>query len=210
MAMSTVISGALKFGQNIVAQTINVVGNKADIVFTRLDNENELSQLKTKVKSALAGIGLVDSDNMRHIILPVVPSELPPIERTFNHETFTTLKGDIVLMGTPQLRRVVLDDYLLPGYPFKYPFCRPYGSAARKVLEFLEQAHKDFVPLRITIAYHDGRTYLDMPCLIENLTHHRDGVDDMRMTISLIEYVELYKTNDKDEPYGTYTRWTRW
>lgn len=192
MAMSSIVKAALSGLQYLAAKTINVVGNKADIVFTRLDTENDLRKIDVAVRSAIEGAtNILDNEDLKHIVMPVVPSELPAIEMAYNHETFTTINGDISLMGSPGLIKVTLDNYLLPSNPFKYSFCRPYGSSAQQVINFITEAQIKYIPLRVTIAYHSGQTYLNMPCLVESFSYSRDGVDDMRLTVNLIEYIVL-------------------
>lgn len=192
MALSSIIKLALPYLQRELVKKINVVDNKADIIFTRLDNH--LSAIKKSLPTTLvAGFKGENPTKIQHVVMPVVPSDLPQLQFGFNHEEATTLQGDIAIMGTPTLTKLTLDDYLLPGEPTKYPFSRPYGSNAQSVLEFLVEAQREFVPLRIIIVYHDGRVYLNLPCLVESISYHRDGVDDMRMTVNLIEYVQLDK-----------------
>lgn len=190
MALSSIIKLALPFVQHEVAKRINVVGNKADIVFTRLDND--LYSVKTLTQPVTGGkLSSINNTVPAHVVLPVVPSELPTLNVTFNHETFNTLQGDISVMGNQGLTTLTLEDYLLPSGYNKYPFVRPYGSSAKNVLDFLVRAQQDFVPLRIIIVYHDGRIYLNMPCLVESISHYKDAVDDMHITVNLIEYVEM-------------------
>lgn len=198
MAHSTItrqaaLEGLARVAQHLITTQINVVSNKADIVFTRLDSE--LKSNKALLKSAVTGAqDFFKAGDLQYVIMPVVPSELPKVETVYNHETFGSLDGEIAVMGVEGLKRVTLDNYLVPSSPFKYPFCRAYGSTAARIIEFFEKAHKDRIPLRITIAYHNGGEYLNMPCLIENLAINRDAVNDMFLTISLIEYVDLRKS----------------
>lgn len=195
MAYSSIIKKvALGLAQHEIAKKINIVDNKVDIVFVRLDAGVQLA--KTLVPSAVTGtIKGINAGQLQYIVMPVVPSELPVVEGGYNNEVFTTLAGDVSVMGTPQLAKLTLENYLLPNDPSKYPFCRPYGSSAAHVVNFLAKAQRDYVPLRILIVYHTGGEYLNMPCLVNNISVNRDSVNDMHLTVELVEYVELHKGN---------------
>ena len=193
MAFSSIIKKvALGLAQYEIAKTIDVVDNKVDIIFTRLDAHLKLA--KTLVPSAITStFGGVNVGQLEFVVMPVVPSDLPVVESGYAHETFDTLKGEISVMGTPKLARVTLDDYLLPNNPAKYPFSRPYGSPADQVVNFLTMAQNQYIPLRMIIVYHTGGVYLNLPCLVESISVTRDAVNDMHLNVSLVEYVELYK-----------------
>ena len=143
MALSSIIKLALPYLQRELATKINVVDNKADIIFTRLDTDFGIIK-KSLPTTLIPGLKSDGPIGRQFVVMPVVPSELPQLQLGFHHEESTTLQGDVAIMGTPTLTKLTLDDYLLPGEPNKYPFSRPYATNAQEVLEFFVRAQREF------------------------------------------------------------------
>lgn len=146
-----------------------------------------LISIKTGIGSK-ADIVLSANNGADRVILPVVPSQLPAVNSPQNNETFGGIRGDMGVIGTLGLRTLTLDDYLLPPIPTKYGFCRPYGSTAADVINFIKKYQAEYIPFRITITYSNGSVYLNMACLVNDFSYYVDNVGDYHFTLELIEY----------------------
>ena len=147
----------------------------------------DLITVKTGI-GAKADIVLSADNGTERVILPVIPAELPVINSPQNNDTFAGVRGDMGVIGTLGLRQLALENYLLPPYPTKYAFSRPYGSSASAVISFIKKYQQENIPIRIVIAYDNGSVYLNMACLINDFTYHVDNVGDYHFSLELSEY----------------------
>lgn len=147
----------------------------------------DLISVKTGI-GAKADIVLSANNGADRVILPVVPSELPAINSPQNNDTFNGVRGDMSVIGTLGVRSLTLDDYLLPPFPTKYGFTRPYASTAADVINFIKRYQREYIPFRIAITYNNGSVYLNMACLVNDFTYYVDKVGDYHFSLDLVEY----------------------
>ena len=159
----------------------------------------ELLQMIKSIASQLqnlhSGEGYVDiilsTENFRNrIVFPVVPAELPEIESPQDNTNFEGVLVDLTVMGNLKCKQISWDG-LLPSRPDKYSFCRPLGDTATEVISFIKHYQSEFEPLRLTITFSNGATYLNMLVLVNNFKYYRDNVGDYHYTIDLIEYRDV-------------------
>lgn len=123
-----------------------------------------------------------------YITLPVIPNPLPTISEPQNNETFNGLRGDIKLIGPMGLRSLTLDNILLPVNK-SYSFIRGNGTDGQECLQFFKAQRAMKAVMRICIIQSDGNEILNMPCVINDLSHSLDKVGDIKATISIEEYI---------------------
>lgn len=85
-----------------------------------------------------------------YIVLPIVPADLPELAQPQNNETFESISGSIRVIGLMGLREITIES-LLPAEGKNYPFARPTGSSAQKVVEFFEKWRRKYIPLQCSI-----------------------------------------------------------
>ena len=164
--MSSLLSAAITHLFSILVPTVAGTPGKADIVLASDDEK---------------------------IVLPVVPGELPELNSPQNNENFNGILGDMAVIG-PMGSRTVKVESLLPLSPTKYPWCRPNGSNAGTVINFIRKAQLSYRPIRITIVYSNGSVYLSMKCLVNDFVYKPDNVGDYHYRLELIEYRTVTST----------------
>lgn len=121
------------------------------------------------------------------LILPVVPAELPKVSNPQNNETFSSVLGDLRIIGTLGLRTVTLDT-LAPTYPNKYPWSNPAGASGKEVVNYLRKAQMTYQPLRLAMFYSNGSEYLSMTCTVDNFEYYADNAKDFHYSVTFTEY----------------------
>ena len=154
-----------------------------------------IKSIASQVQSVKSGVGYADIvlsvDNFGDsIIFPVVPAELPQLETPQKNENFEGVLIDLTVIGNLACKRIQWEG-LLPSSPSKYPFCRPNGDTADRVINFIKRYQAEFTPLRLTISFTNGVVYTNMLCLVNNFKSHRDNVGDYHYNIELIEYRDV-------------------
>lgn len=121
------------------------------------------------------------------LILPVVPADLPKVNNPQNNETFSSVLGDLRIIGTLGLRTVTLDT-IAPTYSNKYPWSNPAGASGQQVVNYLRQAQMTYQPVRLAIFYSNGSEYLNMQCLVDSFDYYADNVKDYHYSVTFTEY----------------------
>lgn len=146
------------------------------------------SVLVPNVTRIIGKADIILSSSSGRVVLPVVPGNLPELNSPQNHEKFDGILGDMAVIGTMGSRSVKIENGLLPPTPLKYPWCRPMGSGAGDVINFIRNSQMKYEPIRITIVYTNGTVYLSMAALINDFRYHADNVGDYHYSLDLIEY----------------------
>lgn len=122
-----------------------------------------------------------------YVVLPVVPADLPELSAPQNNEVFNAITGDIAVIGTMGLRELTIASFL-PSDGKNYPFARPTGSGAQKVIDFFNKWRNKYVPIRCAITYGNGDVYIDIHCLVDDFVYHADKVNDVHYSLHMREY----------------------
>ena len=154
-----------------------------------------IKSIASQLQNLHSGVGYADIvlsvDNFNdRIIFPVVPANLPELETPQSNSNFEGVLVDLTVMGNIKCKQLSWDG-LLPSSVSKYPFCRPLGDSATRVISFIKQYQAEFVPLRLTITFTNGATYLNMLVVVNNFRYYRDNVGDYHYTIELVEYRDV-------------------
>lgn len=126
------------------------------------------------------------------IILPVVPAELPKVGNPQNNETFSSVLGDLRIIGTLGLRTVTLET-IAPTYSNKYSWSNPLGADGKEVIKYLRQAQLTYAPLRLSIVYSNGSDYVSMMCVVDSFEYYTDNAKDFHYSVTFTEYRSLTK-----------------
>lgn len=121
------------------------------------------------------------------IILPVVPAELPKVGNPQNNETFSSVLGDLRIIGTLGLRTVTLET-IAPTYSNKYSWSNPAGADGKRVITYLRNSQLTYAPLRLSIVYSNGSDYLSMMCTVDNFEYYIDNAKDYHYSVTFTEY----------------------
>ena len=121
------------------------------------------------------------------LVLPVVPANLPKVSNPQNNETFSTVLGDLRIIGTMGLRTVTLDT-IAPTYASKYPWSNPAGASGKEVVNYLRRAQLTYQPVRLAIFYSNGSEYLSMTCTVDNFEYYADNSKDFHYSATFTEY----------------------
>jgi hypothetical protein len=121
------------------------------------------------------------------LILPVVPAELPKVGNPQNNETFSSVLGDLRIIGTLGLRTVTLES-IAPTYASKYSWSNPLGADGKQVIAYLRNAQLSYAPLRLSIVYSNGSDYLSMTCTVDNFDYYIDNAKDYHYSVTFTEY----------------------
>ena len=121
------------------------------------------------------------------LILPVVPAELPKVGNPQNNETFSSVLGDLRIIGTLGLRTVTLET-IAPTYAGKYSWSNPLGADGKEVIKYLRQAQLTYAPLRLSIVYSNGSDYVSMMCVVDNFDYYTDNAKDYHYSVTFTEY----------------------
>lgn len=120
-------------------------------------------------------------------ILPVVPAELPAVSNPQNNETFSSVLGDLRIIGTLGLRTVTLET-IAPTTANKYPWSNPLGADGKEVINYLRKAQLTYAPHRLSIFYANGSEYLSMRCTVDNFDYRADNAKDFHYSATFTEY----------------------
>jgi hypothetical protein len=120
-------------------------------------------------------------------IIPVVPADLPKVSSPQNNETFSSVLGDLRIIGTMGLRTVTLES-IAPRTSDKYPWSNPAGASGKQLVNYLRNAQMTYQPLRLSIFYANGSIYLSMLCLVDNFEFYADNVKDFHYSVTFTEY----------------------
>lgn len=121
------------------------------------------------------------------LILPVVPADLPKVSNPQNNETFSSVLGDLRIIGTMGLRTVTLDT-LAPTYANKYPWSNPAGASGKEVVNYLRNAQLTYQPVRLAIFYSNGSEYVSMQCTVDSFDYYVDNSKDYHYSVTFTEY----------------------
>lgn len=126
------------------------------------------------------------NNNEKVMFLPV-PSQ-PKIKRAVNNQNFSTLNGDITLIG----KKGLMDITLISFFPVRdYDFIRPRGTShAQEYIEFIEDAMNREIPVRL-IWLSDLETKLNLAVTVEAFDYEPDQTGDIYYTLKLKEYMIL-------------------
>lgn len=129
------------------------------------------------------------------LIFPIVPRNLPEIEREFLHEEFVTNNKVLTLIGKESRRKLTFD-LLLPvnkSYRSISPNARQNG---KDYIDFWEKWSERKVPMRLVIT--DGiNELLNMAYTVDSLTWYYDKKKDIKASLTISEYI--FTNTDKPE-----------
>lgn len=156
-------------------------------IFSSFANAFQSVGLGLSFKKQAADIVFTVAGDSDFIVLPIVPADLPHVSTPQNNETFDAISGSIRVIGLMGLREMTIES-LLPANGKNYPFAKPTGSDAQKVVEFFEKWRQKHVPFFCSITYGNGDVYVDMACLVDDFTYHSDKVGDIHYSLRVSEY----------------------
>lgn len=122
-----------------------------------------------------------------YIVLPIVPADLPELSKPQNNETFESIFGSIKVIGLMGLCEMTIESFL-PAEGKNYPYTRPTGSSAQKVVEFFEKWRAKYIPIQCSITYGNGDVYFDAACLVDDFRYYSDKVGDVHYSLKVSEY----------------------
>lgn len=143
-----------------------------------------LFQDRLFIENKISRASIVLSGDSGSIVFPVPPSELPTIELVQNNTTFSSLSGDITLIGQMGLRTISMD-LLLPNDCSKYSFAS--GDNADTIINFITRERANYNPLRLVIT-RGNNTYLNMQCVINKFSYSKDNVGDYKASFEFVEF----------------------
>lgn len=132
-----------------------------------------------------AEISLLVEGDSNSVTFPVIPAQLPTIENTQKNDTFSSVIGDVSIIGLLGLRTISFDNFLLPSDVSKYSFAK--GDNAATILNFIQDHNQTGQPFRIIMTKGDD-TICNMSVLINDFSYYTDPVGDTYITISFVEY----------------------
>lgn len=156
-------------------------------IFSAFANAFQSVGIGIPFKKQAADIVFSVENKSDYIVLPIVPADLPELAQPQNNETFESISGSIRVIGLMGLRKITIES-LLPAEGKNYPFARPTGSSAQKVVEFFEKWRRKYIPLQCSITYGNGDVYIDMSCLVDEFTYYSDKVGDIHYSLKASEY----------------------
>jgi len=127
------------------------------------------------------------NNNKEVYILPVVPSNLDPLNNPRKNEEFETINnGTINLIGNKGLRTISIQSF----FPTKnYPWIKKGAiSDGWQYVNFFNKWTEKRVPIRIIIITNNGVEMLNMACTVENFPYGIDRTGDILYTLELKEY----------------------
>lgn len=132
-----------------------------------------------------AEISLLVEGDSNSVTFPVIPAQLPTIENTQKNDTFSSVIGDVSIIGLLGLRTISFDNFLLPSDVSKYSFAK--GDNAATILNFIQDHNQTGQPFRLIMTKGDD-TICNMSVLINDFSYYTDPVGDTYITISFVEY----------------------
>lgn len=136
----------------------------------------------------MSNIILSANNNADVMVLPVVPPDIP-VKSPQNNEVFSTIKGDVLIIGKPGLREVSITSF----FPVNkdYPFIA-HGAERNgfKYVEFIENYRRLQKPVRLVWTTKDKYTVLNMLCAVESFEYAPDKVGDLNYTLALKEFID--------------------
>lgn len=132
-----------------------------------------------------AEISLLVEGDPNSVTFPVIPAQLPTIENTQKNDTFSSVIGDVSIIGLLGLRTISFDNFLLPSDVSKYSFAK--GDNAATILNFIQDHNQTGQPFRLIMTKGDD-TICNMSVLINDFSYYTDPVGDTYITISFVEY----------------------
>lgn len=139
-------------------------------------------RLFSESKVHKARIMLKNDEGM--ITFPITPADLPAIELPQNNEVFSSLNGDMYLVGQLGLRTIKLD-LILPDDTSRYSFAS--GDNASTIINFITKGRASYRPFRLVIT-RGHNTYCNMAVLIDTFTYYKDNIGDYHVTINCTEF----------------------
>lgn len=134
---------------------------------------------------ARAEISLLVEGDSNSVTFPVIPAQLPTIQNTQNNDIFSSVIGDVSVIGLLGLRTILFDNFLLPNDVSKYSFAK--GDNAATILNFIQDHNQTGQPFRLVMTKGDD-TICNMSVLINDFSHYQDPVGDTHLSISFVEY----------------------
>ncbi len=125
--------------------------------------------------------------------IPILPSEIDIPQTLMANETFSTVNGEIQLIGVSKLRKITITSFF-PDNPYSFDKTGQagfegwggQGAAAKKRVEELQRWIKRRIPIRLRIPYYD----INMGVTIDNFTPKvKDGSRDIYYTLEMTEFV---------------------
>lgn len=125
--------------------------------------------------------------------IPILPSEIDIPQTLMANETFSTVNGEIQLIGVSKLRKITITSFF-PDNPYSFDKTGQagfegwggQGIAAKKRVEELQRWIKRRLPIRLRIPYYN----INMGVTIDNFTPKvKDGSRDIYYTLEMTEFV---------------------
>lgn len=143
-----------------------------------------LFQDRLFTESKVTKASIVLQGESGRVTFPVPPANLPELTLPQNNTTFSSLAGDMMLIGQMGLRTMKLD-VLLPDDTSRYTWAN--GDTATTIINFINRERANYNPLRIVIT-RGHVTYVNMAVLINNFTYYKDNVGDYHASLDLVEF----------------------
>lgn len=143
-----------------------------------------LFQDRLFTESKVTKASIVLSGDSGRVVFPVPPANLPELQLPQNNTTFSSLAGDMMLVGQMGLRTLTLD-VLLPDDTSRYTWAN--GDSATTIINFINRERANYTPLRLVIT-RGHVTYINMAVLINNFKYYKDNIGDYHASIELVEF----------------------
>lgn len=143
-----------------------------------------LFQDRLFTESKVTKASIVLSGDSGRVVFPVPPANLPELQLPQNNTTFSSLAGDMMLVGQMSLRTITLD-VLLPDNTSRYTWAS--GDSATTIINFINRERANYNPLRLVIT-RGHVTYVNMAVLINNFKYYKDNIGDYHASIEMVEF----------------------
>lgn len=130
-------------------------------------------------------------DNKEVYQLPILPPELPDLQRGSNNEEFETFSdGNYNFIGAVGLLRFTLESWL-PGKGKNYSFQRVKDINPDDYVQFIDRERLFKRPIRIIISRSDGSSVLNDTFSIESFNWHENRECDYVYSLSVKQWRAL-------------------
>lgn len=125
------------------------------------------------------------NNNEEIMIMPVVPEDLPEIEKSYNNTSMTTLYGELNLIGVKGLRQLTLESFLPCS---KRPYMRPGSSMDYEAyIKFFERWADAQKPIRVVMV-DTNREILNMAAAVQSFSWKVKRNGDISYSLVLKEF----------------------
>lgn len=138
------------------------------------------------------------------LVFPVIPSDGIALAGESDNSTFSTVNGELQLIGKKKLRQFELASFFpAPGkaYPFARPGSLPDGMEYVRTIEAVRERR---IPFRAVLLDNDGRVLFNMPVSVTSFEWGPDRAGDIAYKLNCTEYrfADLYITElaEQTEP----------